>query len=112
MDVFVCIGSICMLVRVTVLHIYINVFDCAYVACCLFMPVCLYELVCSCYCVCAVVALEWNMDIFHGAEFTETVLVGPGLCSYLDSVFMHWTTTTISIRERWIRVCLLCSALI
>lgn len=58
-----------MLVRVTVLYIYI----CAYVAHCLFMPVRLYVLVCSCYCVCAVVALEWNMDIFHGAGFTERV---------------------------------------
>lgn len=105
-----CIGDICMLVRVAVLYIY---FDCAYVACCLFMPVRLHVLVCSCYCVCAVVALEWNMDIFHGAEFTETDLVGPGLCRCLDSVFMHWTTTAVPIREQhWIHVCLLCSALI
>lgn len=74
--------------------------------------VCLYELVCSCYCVCAVVAVEWNMDIFHEAEFTERVLVGPGLRCYLDSVFMRWTTTAGPIGERWIRVCLLCSALI
>lgn len=76
------------------------------------MPVCLYVLVCSCYCVCAVVALEWNMDIFHEAEFTERVLVGPGLCSYLNSVFMHWTTTAMPIRVHWIHVCLLYSVLI
>lgn len=97
-----------MLVGVTVLYMY----KCAFVARCLFMPVCLYVLVCSCYCVCAVVALEWNMDIFHGAEFTERVLVGLGLHSDLDSVFMRWMTTARPIREHWFRVCLPCSALI